>query len=191
MHNERHNQEEQGITRRRVFLRSAYNYDMNAASLESGLNCQDATLTQQHFKEETDINTIVRRFKITGEIPQNIRMPTFQDFTGVWDFQSAMNAVRQAQEAFDAMPADVRTRFHNDPQEFVEFTNHKDNLAEARKLGLVPPEELPEPPGKPMRVSLHMEDGTALHEPLRDSEGRYREHTRAEKRAENKSQPKD
>lgn len=175
----------------RIFLRTPYNYNMNHASNDSGLLCKDKTLAQQHFAEETDINTIVRRFHVTGELPQGIRMPTYEDFSGVFDFQSAMNALRQAREAFDAMPADIRTRFHNDPHEFVDFCNDKDNLPQARKWGLCPPEELPEPPAKPMRVSLHLEDGTALHEPLRDNEGRFREHTRAEKRAEQKLDPKD
>lgn len=168
----------------RTFLRTPYNYNMEHASTESGLQCKDQTLTQQHFAEEVDINTIVHRFNINGELPQGLRMPTYEDFTGVFDFHSAMNAIAQAREAFDAQPAHIRSRFHNDPGEFVDFATNKDNIVEARKMGLVPPEELPEPPAKPMRVSLHMEDGTALHEPLRDAQGQFREHTRAEKRAE-------
>lgn len=158
------------------FLRTAYNYDMNAAGDESGLECKDPTLTKQSFAEEVDINTIVKRFKLTGELPKDIRLPTYEDFTGVFDFHSAMNAVAQAREAFDKMPANVRTRFNNDPGAFVDFTADRNNLAEARTLGLVPPEELPEPEAAPMRVSIV--------EPLRDDEGRFREMTRAEKRAD-------
>lgn len=165
-------------------LRTEYNYDMNQAGDDCGLECKDPSLTKQSFKEESDINTIVDRFKIHGELPQNVRLPTYEDFTGVFDFHSAMNAVAIARESFDKMPANVRTRFHNDPQEFVEFCNHKDNLAEARKLGLVPPEELPEPEAPPMRVHV-------VHDPLRDLDGRFREHTPAEKKAERDSQPKE
>lgn len=166
------------------FIRSAYNYDTNAASVASGLECRDPTLAQQHFREETDINTIVKRFKLTGALPENVRMPVYEDFTGVFDFHSAMNAMRIAQEAFDKMPAEVRSRFANDPGAFVDFTANRDNLAEARKLGLVPPEELPEPEAAPMRVQI-------VEEPLRDPEGRFREQTRAEKRAEAKASPKE
>lgn len=165
----------------RMFLRTEFNYDMNKAGDESGLNCKDPTLTKQSFAEEVDINTIVRRFHLTGEIPQNVRMPTFEDFTGVTDFHTAMNAIAVAREAFDKMPAEVRARFNNDPGAFVDFTADKNNLAEARKLGMVPPEELPEPEAPPMRVSIV--------EPLRDGEGRFREQTRAEKRAEAKEAP--
>lgn len=167
-----------------TFLRTAYNYDINAASIASGLECKDPTLTKQSFKEETDINTIVNRFKINGELPQNVRLPTYEDFTGVFDFHSSMNAIRQAQEAFDKMPANVRARFHNDPGEFVDFTANKDNLAEARKLGMVPPEEIPEPEAPPMRVSI-------VNEPLRDPEGRFREQTKAEKTGDLPARPKE
>lgn len=124
------------------FVRNPYNYDMNAAGDESGLECTDPTLAQQQYKEESDINTIVKRFTLTGQLPQNVRMPEYADFTENLNFHDAMNAIVAAREAFDQMPADVRARFHNDPGEFVDFTNDRNNLAEARKLGLVPAEEL-------------------------------------------------
>ena len=72
----------------------------------------------------------------------NVRMPEYGDFTGVFDFHSAMNAVAMANESFEAMPADVRARFHNDPQEFVSFCMDDKNMDEARKLGLVPAKEV-------------------------------------------------
>lgn len=157
-----------------VFLRTEFNYDMNLAGDESGLKCMDPTLTKQSFAEEVDINTIVQRFHITGELPQNVRMPAFEDFTGIFDFHGAMNAIAQARESFDAMPAEVRARFHNNPAEFVDFTTNTKNLAEARKLGLVPPEELPEPPPTPLTVKLDPDD---LHA-LRDPQGRFWEQSR-------------
>ena len=39
-----------------------------------------------------------------------------------------MNAVRGAEESFMAMPAEVRSRFGNDPQAFVEFCSDEANL---------------------------------------------------------------
>lgn len=124
-------------------LRTEFNYDRDLVSQETGLACEGEGLTKQSFAEEVDINTIVRRFGLTGELPVNRRMPSFGDFTGVFDYQSAMNAVVAARESFDALPAQVRKRFHDDPQEFVEFCSDKDNLDEARKLGMVPPAEIP------------------------------------------------
>lgn len=119
------------------FVRSPYNYDMNAAGDESGLKCLDATLTKQSFKDEVDINTIVERFHITGEMPMNVRAPTYGDFTGVFDFHTAMNAIAQARESFDAMPAEVRYRFNNDPAAFVDFCSDEKNRPEMTKMGLI------------------------------------------------------
>lgn len=124
---------------REPFVRSAYNYDRDLASDESGLRCEDVSLAKQSFAEECDINTIVRRFGVTGELPTNVRMPTYGDFSTVVDFQSAMNAIASANESFDAMPAEVRSRFHNDAGEFVDFCSREENRAEAIKLGLVLP----------------------------------------------------
>ena len=45
-------------------------YDKHdALSFSSGLACDDPSLTQQQFKEESDINNIVDRFMKTGHLP--------------------------------------------------------------------------------------------------------------------------
>lgn len=121
------------------FFRSPFNYDTDLVSEETGLKCEDETLAQQQFAEEVDINTILRRFGLTGELPTGVRMPTYGDFTEVHDFHSAVNAIAIAHEAFDAMPADVRARFNNDPGAFMEFVNKDSNRDEAVRLGLVVP----------------------------------------------------
>jgi phage internal scaffolding protein len=123
---------------RKIQLKAALdNFDQ--ASDETGLKCLDKSLTKQSFAEEADINTIVRRFLLDGQMPNNVRMPTYGDFTNVTDYHTAMNAVAQANEAFDQLPAAVRLRFHNDPAEFVEFCSNDENRQEAVKMGLVPP----------------------------------------------------
>ena len=124
---------------RKVFVRSPFNYDRNEVSRETGLDTGPDSPTQQSFKDEVDINTIVRRFGVTGELPIVSSPPTFRNFEGIFDYQSAMNAIRQAEESFAEMPAEVRKRFHNNPQEFVEFCSDEKNLEEMRKLGLAKP----------------------------------------------------
>lgn len=123
-----------------VFLRTAFNYDMKEASDASGLLCEDVSLTKQAFKEECDINTIVRRFGLSGELPTGVAAPTYQDFEGIFDFHSAMNAISKAHEAFDQMPAEVRVRFSNDPAQFVDFCSQESNRSEALRLGLLVPQ---------------------------------------------------
>jgi len=122
-----------------VFCRSAYNYDMDIVSDQTGLNCEDPSLTQQQFKEEADINTIVDRFMKSGVLPTPVNMPQYVDYEGVFDFQSAMNAVRAADENFMRMDAKIRARFNNSPQEFLEFFADANNKDEAIRLGLALP----------------------------------------------------
>lgn len=127
-----------------TFVRSEYNYDMNEASEESGLECKDQSLTQQQFKDEVDINTLIERFGLSGEMPQLQQLPSYDDYSGIFDYQTAMNAVVAAQRQFQSLPATTRSRFNNDPQKFVEYFDDEDNRAEAEKMGLIqkrPPAE--------------------------------------------------
>lgn len=138
----------------KVFLRTGHNYDRKAASLASAYRSDKPSLAVQSQKEDADINTIVKRFGITGVVPASVRVPTYGDFGNVFDFQSAMNAVVEAERAFMEMPADVRRRFGNDPNEFVKFCSDKENLPELRKMGLAIPEPEPEAPIPPVKVEI-------------------------------------
>ena len=124
-----------------LFLRSAYNYDTNEVSNETGLVCADPSLTQQQFKEEADINTIVDRFLRSGVLPTPVNMPQYVDYEGVFDFQSAMNVVRAADENFMRLDAKIRARFNNSPQEFLAFFGDPANTEEAIRLGLAIPQQ--------------------------------------------------
>lgn len=120
-----------------MFIRSSFNYDRDQASDESALACLDESKAIQSAEEESNINTIVRRFGISGELPNQVAMPQSGDFTNIPDFHTAMNLVRQAQEEFVRVPAEIRARFNNDPGRFMEFFDDPSNYDEALKLGLV------------------------------------------------------
>lgn len=117
-------------------IRSAYTFDANAVSNETGVDCGEDTPTQQSFKDECDINVMLVKFSVTGQLPDNVRVPQYIDFEETFDFHSSMNVIRAAQESFAAMPADVRERFNNDPGKFLEFANDASNYDEAVKMGL-------------------------------------------------------
>lgn len=129
-----------------VFFRTPYNYDMEVVSNETGLYCADESLAIQSAREEVDINTIVKRFGLTGSLPEDLKMPQSGDFTGVPDFHAAMNMVRSAQEEFLKVPADVRARFGNDPGAFMAFLDDNGNYAEAKRMGLLAPDVAPPEP---------------------------------------------
>uniref|UniRef100_UPI004048CFD7 hypothetical protein n=3 Tax=Bacteria TaxID=2 RepID=UPI004048CFD7 len=60
-----------------MFIRNPYNYDTNLASEESALYCEDGSRAKQSFKEECDINTIVKRFSVTGQVPVSPLQPQY------------------------------------------------------------------------------------------------------------------
>lgn len=97
---------------------------------------EGASLTQKHQAADTDINLIVKRFGLTGMVPQRLNALNLGVFEDVFDFQSAQNAIVEANRAFLSIDADIRARFHNDPQRFMDFTLDPANEAELRKLGL-------------------------------------------------------
>lgn len=133
------------------FLRTAFNYDMAAASLESGLSCEDDSLAIQSERDSCDINVIVERFLKTGQMPDNVRVPQSGDFTSVTDYQSALNAVIEADDAFMELPPAVRARFENDPQKLMDFMADANNREAAIELGLV---QAPKGPPEPLSVRV-------------------------------------
>jgi len=104
--------------------------------------------TKQSFREECDINNIMKKYQVTGLLTAvNKHQPQYGDVTGV-DFQTAMTTIVQAEQMFGDLPSSVRKRFQNDPAEFLGFVNDPDNRDEAVKLGLIV-EPSPETPGAP------------------------------------------
>jgi len=118
------------------FIRNPYNYDTNAASNESSLVCLEPTKAQQHFKEECDINYVLNNFGVTA-LSTTPLTPRYGDFSDVVDYHSALNAVIAAEDSFMALPANIRTRFENDPANLIDFLENPANREEAEKLGIV------------------------------------------------------
>ncbi len=119
------------------FVRNPYNYDMALVSQETGLECKDPSLAQQHMKDECDINVIVERFGVTGRVPVTPIEPSYGDFSGVGDYHTALNKLRAADEAFMALPAKVRAKFDNDPNALLQFLQNEENRDEAIQIGLI------------------------------------------------------
>lgn len=127
-------------------LRTFGNYDPDKASDESALEFdldEEPSYTQQQFKEESDINEIMRRFGQGETIGPDYRTPLTGDFTGITDFTTAMQRATEAQSNFMQLPADLRERFANDPQRLLNFVSDEANRDEGIKLGLInaPPEK--------------------------------------------------
>lgn len=93
--------------------------------------------TEQHHKNECDVNTIIRKYDKTGLISHISRFEaSFGNLTGL-DYKEAMDTVVNAQNEFNALPGEIRERFQNTPQKFLEFCENPDNRQEAIELGLI------------------------------------------------------
>lgn len=116
-----------------AYFRSAYE-----RSSKPGITFEKPSLTQQHFKDDCDINKIIERFTRTGLLPQYPgEEMQFGDYTAAVDYHEAMTIVAQAREQFEALPSAVRDKFDNDPVKMLDFVSKKENIEESVKLGLL------------------------------------------------------
>jgi len=118
-------------------VKNPITYDRDKNSDRSKLIFAKPSRTQQQFRAECDINTILERFNVTGQLPIGSVQPQYGDFSGIIDYQSALNAVMAAQDSFLALPAKIRARFDNDPALFVDFASDEANRDELKALGLL------------------------------------------------------
>lgn len=92
-------------------------------------------MTRQSFRDECNVNMIMDRFIATGVFPLPKLQPRYGSLIGL-DLHDLMDQVADAGEAFDALPAKLRDRFNNDPQQFVEFVLDPTNADELIRMGL-------------------------------------------------------
>jgi len=103
-----------------------------------GFRTKGESRTQQHFKDECDINTIVRKYRTQGVVPVGTsKEELFGDFTNVPDLQEAMGIAARANQQFAALPSHMRERFNNDPLEFIDFVNDPKNQDAMADLGMM------------------------------------------------------
>ena len=106
-----------------------------------------ASMTQQHFKDECDINNILKAYR--GKVPASEEPAFFMDCT-VNDLQSAYEIAEDIGSRFDSLDSEVRAKFNNNPLELLEFVHNADNQTAAVELGLLPKlEPAPEPAPAP------------------------------------------
>lgn len=156
------------------FVRNPYNYDTNKAGDDSGLQTGSEGGAKQSFKDEVDINTIVKRFGIGYEMPPNPKVPQYGDYTNIPDFHTAMNLVATTRENFEQLPANVRSKFENDTEAYVKFCLDEKNREEMKTLGLLSPEAIERDREAANKAALQKEEELAKSQipPTGGSRGR-------------------
>lgn len=130
--------------------------DFMVLDVDTGELVRDAGRTVQDQRDDSDINVIVKRFGLTGQLPQvRPKIPLEADFrdAGEFDLGSALRYVRAADAAFMRYPAEVRARFDNDPAQFCAFVENPDNKDECIRLGILAKPVVP-PPKEVMDVRV-------------------------------------
>lgn len=126
------------------------------------------SLTQQHSKDECDINNIMKRYIKTGVIDHVSQyQPQYTENTAT-DYHESMNIVANANSMFADLPAKARKHFNNDPAQFLTFVEDESNHPKLYDLGLSPtPLETPAPatPADPQSNSSPVQPGETQSEP--------------------------
>lgn len=102
------------------------------------LVCEESSRAKQSMSAECDINNIMDKYAANGLVQHvNQHKGSYGELPGVIDYHDALNAVLSAKEAFSTLPSKIRSRFNNEPAEFLEFVNNEDNKSEMAQLGLI------------------------------------------------------
>lgn len=107
-------------------------------------------VTKQSFREECDINNIIRQFQRTGVVRHlNEARASFADISELGDFHDAIALVELASESFMELPAKVRKVFDHDPAKFLDAAHDPEKRYLLEAAGLIPaerPEDEVQPP---------------------------------------------
>ncbi len=92
---------------------------------------------KQSMRDECDINVIMAQYHKTGMLAHvNQYEGNYTDLPMAIDYHSMLNQAQDALDAFESLPSDIRTMFHNEPEEFLAFVQDPSNREEMIDLGL-------------------------------------------------------
>lgn len=102
------------------------------------INTEPDIGAQQQFKEDVEINNIVRKYQQTGQWTHLAKTQgVYADLSNPKTYHEAMQVVLEADQAFSLLPSNLRTRFQNDPSQLLSFLSDPNNRDEAIQLGLL------------------------------------------------------
>lgn len=96
------------------------------------------SLTKQSFKDECDINVLMKRYEKSGLMNHVLRYEgRYEDLPDQMDYQEALRIADAGREAFESLTGAIRARFNNDPAAFLAFVDDPRNVDEMRQMGLL------------------------------------------------------
>lgn len=105
---------------------------MESSNFDQAIEYTDGR-TKQSFKDETDINIILRRAQKAGTLSHLEKYQgVYADFSD-FDFMEAQINLTRGREVFDALPSEIRKEFSNSPAAFFGYVNDPANADDLRK----------------------------------------------------------
>ncbi len=90
--------------------------------------------TKQAFKDQADVNKILKKAQRTGTLSHLQRFEgQYGDFSN-FDFMEAQQQLAKANSIFEQLPSELRREFNNTPQEFFAFATNPENAGKLSKL---------------------------------------------------------
>lgn len=120
------------------FWKTPYNHDTMSESNRTALTCPEDSLTDQSFKEDADINTIMERVKQGAQIP--VPLPEhFGDAFSIPTLLEARTRIAENNATFYNLPPNIRAEFLNDPARWEDHVHRQlvdQNFDEVERLGI-------------------------------------------------------
>lgn len=119
-----------------MLIRSRY----NLGDPVKGLEFHEPSLTQQQFKDECEIESLLKAHNLSqvmGIINNHDQQPLYGDVSEIPDFHVSQNHLARATEYFEGLPSDVRSRFNNSLSEFLTMLNNPSAREALTEMGVL------------------------------------------------------
>lgn len=122
-----------------VIWKTPYNHDTTKEAERTSLYCEDPSRTQQHFKDQQDINLIIERFTKTGDLPLIPSPLQYADLTTMEDFHSMQNKLAETKALFYRLTPAIRASYNNNAGQWLQDVTERvaaGDLEPLREMGL-------------------------------------------------------
>lgn len=109
----------------------------NGKKIRVQLHTPEPTKTQQHMRDECDINKLVALHGITNLEIYGIQQPREYGVVPAIDYKESLDIIKAADSMFENLPSHIRNEFRGDPELYLKFMEDPANLELMAKNGLL------------------------------------------------------
>lgn len=126
-------------------FRTVYSAREESRKDKKAVTFTEDSLTDQNFKDETDVNMILSKYKVTrnpavlglGADGQPLGNPKYgDDYADIGTYQDCLEVVMQAEEQFMQLPASIRKEVGNTPEGMLKWIQDPNNYERGVELGI-------------------------------------------------------